>query len=161
MKRIVIFLISLALLTGCATATTNPLSTPSLDMPQKPTTSLDDNAPTGSIPHTYAPLPSDDQLKRGPAYVESVALLSMESNPVQYSITLKGNLPTPCNKLRMVYQEPDSQHRINLEVYSVTDPAKMCAEVLQPFEQNVSLGSFPTGHYTVWVNGKQMAEFDA
>jgi hypothetical protein len=32
--------------------------------------------------------------------------------------------------------------------------------LLTPQEMNISLGSFPAGHYTVWVNGQQVGEFD-
>jgi hypothetical protein len=93
--------------------------------------------------------------------VDSAEPISMESYPVQFAILLKGNLPTPCHELRAVYHEPDVENKINLEVYSVADPNAVCAQMLQPFEQNVYLGSFPQGHYTVWVNGKMVAEFDA
>jgi hypothetical protein len=37
----------------------------------------------------------------------------------------------------------------------------MCAEVLKPFEQDIDLGGFPAGHYTIFVNSQQVGEFDA
>jgi hypothetical protein len=32
--------------------------------------------------------------------------------------------------------------------------------MLRPFEQEINLGGFPAGHYTVFVNGKPVGEFD-
>jgi inhibitor of cysteine peptidase len=109
----------------------------------------------------YAPRAGDDALQRGNAYVNSADILTMESYPLQFAVVLKGDLPTPCNELRVAYNPPDAENKIQLEVYSVADPNAVCAQMLESFEQNVSLGSFPGGHYTVWVNGKQMGEFDA
>jgi hypothetical protein len=40
-------------------------------------------------------------------------------------------------------------------------PTKICDEMLKPFEQEIDLGSFPAGHYTVFVNGKPVGGFDA
>jgi hypothetical protein len=150
MKRLLIALLTLTLLAACAPTPT-----------QSPDTPVDSDTPPNGLPPIYAPRPGDDQLQRGEVYLDSVDLLTMESYPLQFSLILKGNLPTPCHEIRVVYNEPDADNRINLEVYSVTDPNGVCVQVLERFEQNVSLGSFPSGHYTIWVNGKQVAEFDA
>jgi hypothetical protein len=100
-------------------------------------------------------------LTRESVYLDSVDLLTMESNPLQFSLALAGNLPTPCNQLRVAVSPPNAENQILVDVYSLSTPGTICAEVLQPFSQNVPLGSFPAGHYTVWVNGRQMGEFDA
>lgn len=150
MKRLLIVLLVLVSMAACAPAPT-----------QSPDTPVDSGGSPNSLPPIYAPRPGDDQLTRGEVFIDSVEILAMESFPVQYAILLKGSLPTPCHEVRVVYNEPDSENKIKLEVYSVTDPNIACAQVLQPFEQNVYLGSFPSGHYTVWVNGEQVAEFDA
>jgi hypothetical protein len=63
--------------------------------------------------------------------------------------------------LRVVVTPPDKDSRIEVQVYSVTDPNTMCVEVLQPYEVNVPLGSFPAGHYTILINDQKVAEFDA
>lgn len=112
------------------------------------------------LPPIYAPRAGDEKLERAEVYLDSVDLLAMESYPPQFSLLLKGNLPTPCHQLRVEYREPDAQNRIMLEVYSLADPQAVCVQMLQPFEQSVYLGSFPAGHYTVWINGKQVSEFD-
>lgn len=85
----------------------------------------------------------------------------MESYPIQVMLTLQGSLPTPCNQLRVIAKPPDEQNRILVEVYSVIDPKKVCVQVLEPFEANIGLGSFPPGHYSVWANGEPIGEFNA
>jgi hypothetical protein len=32
---------------------------------------------------------------------------------------------------------------------------------LEPFEANIGLGSFPSGYYSVRVNGEMIGEFDS
>jgi hypothetical protein len=58
-------------------------------------------------------------------------------------------------------EEPDANNNIAVDVYSVVDPAVICIQVLQAFQASVNLGSFPSGHYTVTVNGELGGEFDA
>jgi hypothetical protein len=70
-------------------------------------------------------------------------------------------LPTPCNQLRGDISPPDSENKIVVDVYSVVEADAICAQVVEPFEENFPLGSFPAGHYTLWVNGELVAEFDA
>jgi hypothetical protein len=107
------------------------------------------------------PQPGDAGLSRGNVYLESTDLLILESYPIQFNLYLSGNLPTPCNQLRVQVNEPDAENRIYIEVYSVSDPNAMCVQVLEPFDTTISLGSFPTGHYTVFVNGEMIGEFDS
>ena len=150
MNRFFLTLILLALLTACA-----PTQAP---LPNLPVDS--DDSPNG-LPPIYAPRPGDDTLLRGNVYLDSTDLLAMESFPVQFSLLVKGNLPTPCHELRAVYYEPDADNKIKLEIYSVAKLDAVCVQMLQPFEQGIYLGSFPSGHYTVWVNEEKVAEFDS
>jgi len=115
----------------------------------------------GPINNAYLPEPGDVNFSRGNVFIDSSDLLIMESYPVQIALVLKGSLPTPCNQLRVVASPPDEQNRIQVEVYSVIDPAQLCIQVLEPLDVNVGLGSFPTGHYSVWVNGGLAGEFDS
>jgi hypothetical protein len=85
----------------------------------------------------------------------------MESFPPQFSLALSGELPTPCNQLRVDVMPPDGENKIVVDVYSLVSPDTMCADVIQPFSENIPLGSFPAGHYTIWINGEKVAEFDA
>lgn len=107
------------------------------------------------------PQPGDEQLTRGEAFVNESGLLIRESFPPQVALSISGDLPTPCHQLRVAIDVPDSDNRINITVYSVVDPEMACIQVLEPFEEMVDLGSFPSGHYSVWVNGEAAGEFDS
>lgn len=109
----------------------------------------------------FLPEPADSNFSRGEVFINSTDLLIMESYPIQVALVLKGELPTPCNHLRVIATPPDAQNRIDVEVYSVINPAETCIQVIEPFEANIMLGSFETGHYTVFVNGEMVGEFDA
>lgn len=117
--------------------------------------------PSDPPPHEFAPKPSDAGLLRGEVYLDSTDLLTLESHPLQFMLALNGSLPTPCHQLRVEVSPPDGANRINLEVYSVVKPDEICVQMLQSFEANIPLDSFPEGTYTLWVNGDQAAEFDA
>lgn len=144
MKKILLIIIFA--LTACSPALDEPINS---DDPVTPQAS------------DYLPIPEDSNLIRGVIYLDSADLLTMESFPLQFSLALKGNLPTPCHKLRVAANQPDADNKIIIEVYSVTDPNTACVLVLEPFEVNFPLGSFPEGNYTIWINGEQAAEFDA
>jgi hypothetical protein len=109
----------------------------------------------------YLPKPDDAFLTRGEAYIDSSDLLTLESYPLQFMLSLKGSTPTPCHQLRVLVNAPDVENKILVEVYSVTDPNKVCVQVLSPFEVNVPLGSFAPGYYVLLINGEQVAEFEA
>jgi len=110
----------------------------------------------------YGPQPGDANLERGEVFLDMTAskLLTTATQPHQASALLKGDLPTPCHQLRVIVSQPDASKNINLEVYSVVDPAVMCSDVLQPFEATISLGEYSSGHYSVFVNGQLLGEFD-
>jgi hypothetical protein len=79
---------------------------------------------------------------------------------VQVRLHLQGALPNPCHQLRVNPSQPDSQNRIQVEVYSVAETDKMCTEVLQPFNVLVPLENLPAGHYSIYINGELLKEFD-
>ena len=145
MKTLTLALLAALVLAGCAP-----------DGGDGPTNNL-----TPGVPPIYGPRAGDENLTRGEVFVDSVDILTMESYPLQFAAVLNGNLPTPCHQLRVVIREPDEQNAIRLEAYSLMDPADVCAQVLEPFEQNVYLGSFPAGHYSLWVNDDMVGEFDS
>ncbi|NJN78996.1 MAG: hypothetical protein HC797_00110 [Anaerolineales bacterium] len=147
----------LFLLTLSACGTTSTDTAVSYPNPSYPSPSY----PNSPVDSEYAPQPADATLIRSEAYVDSADLLTLESYPLQFMLSLKGNLPTPCHQLRIAVSAPDAENKIFVEVYSVTNPDKVCVQVLSPFEANYSLGSFPTGNYTLWVNGNQVAEFQS
>jgi hypothetical protein len=104
-------------------------------------------------------LPSDKALQPGPVYIEEASIVMKESYPVQVELVLTGNLPTPCHKLRVFTSEPDEDGHILVEAYTVTDPDRMCAQVLKPFTASVPLGDFTEGTFTFSVNDGFEGEF--
>jgi hypothetical protein len=151
--------IVMILLAGCGAV--SGTSTPAPDLPVSTTDSLPGN-PTEEPPvMPYAPQPEDNNLTRGNIFIEEKGLIIRESYPPQIALGLSGNLPNPCHQLRAVVSEPDAENKINVELYTMVDPNRMCTEVLKPFSQNIELGTFPGGHYSVWVNGGLAGEFDS
>jgi hypothetical protein len=111
----------------------------------------------------YDPQPGDASLTRGDVFLDlaNSQLLSLETYPIQVRAILRGNLSDPCHQLRVVVTPADAQNKINLDVYSVFDRSTACITVLQPFEASIPLGSFSGGHYSVYVNGQLLGEFDS
>jgi len=136
---------------------------PSQDTPENPNTPQAGNGTLqpGSSDNPYAPKSGDSTLQPGNVYLDSASLLTQGSAPVQNILNLKGNLPDPCHQLRISINPPDVKNQIQVEVYSVSDASQICVQILKPFEANVTLGRFPSGHYSVWVNEKKVAEFDS
>jgi len=141
------------------TAPTVPPATPTAD-PNAPVTAVPGGEATPA-PQLWDPQPSDQALEQGPAYIEGAEVLVLESFPVQIMLNLSGSLPTPCHQLRLTVAKPDAQNQIAVEVYSVVDPGQICTQNLAPFDVAVPLGSFPSGDYTILVNGTPMGEFTA
>jgi hypothetical protein len=121
------------------------------------------SAASTPVTGSFAPAAGDEKLDRGEAFVEMSAseLILAESAPQQVKLHLKGTLPNPCYQLRVNPAQPDYQKHIQVEVYSVTQPGKMCTEVLQDFNVIVPLENFSGGHYSVYINGELLGEFDA
>lgn len=107
------------------------------------------------------PLPGDGQTQIDSVFIESSELLTMESYPLQFSLVLSGYLPDPCHHLRYTVNPPDENNKINIEVYSIADSSNACIQVVAPFETAIPLGSYPSDHYTIYLNNKLMGEFDS
>ena len=124
------------------------------------------NPPEGTMPtsqpsvNPLAPKPGDESLTRSEVFLHEASLIIRESFPPQVSLTFRGDLPTPCHELRAILNPPDTENKIDVEAYSVVNPDVVCTQVLQSFEESMDLGTYPSGHYTVWVNGQIAGEFD-
>jgi hypothetical protein len=110
---------------------------------------------------SYSPNPGDSKFERGNIFISESGIILRESFPVQVVLGISGELPTPCHQLRALIAPPDAENRILVEAYSVVNPELNCIQVLKPFQEMIELGTFPGGHYTVWVNGAQVGEFDS
>lgn len=171
----IILLIGVLMMAACAPQSTiEPLpveTSPAVESPAVTSPapgSPDDTVVSPGGSETEAPSPApwqpsaqDKSLSQSEAFVTSTDILVLESFPPQYMLTIKGNLPTPCHQLRVEVGEPDAQNQIQVQVYSVVDPNLMCIQVLEPFEENIPLGSLPTGQYTVLVNGERSGQIEA
>jgi hypothetical protein len=111
----------------------------------------------------FEPQSGDASLSRGEVYLEldSSQLLIMESYPLQVLAILSGSLPDPCHRLRVAVTAADADNRINLEVYSLANSSESCAMVLEPFVASIPLGTYSGGHFSVYVNGELLGEFDS
>jgi hypothetical protein len=104
----------------------------------------------GATPTTEPPDAGD--MIHSEAFVDSVEFIYLESYPVQVRAMVAGNLPTPCHQVAWEVGEP-AEGRVVAEVYSLVDPGEMCAQVLEPFEVTLDVGSFESGDYTLELNG--------
>jgi hypothetical protein len=151
MRKFILMTTLIIMLTACA--------------PLTPVSSV--SAPTApAAPHNnYAPNSADSGLTRGEAYLDSSELSSrpsgVENFSRQFNLELTGNLPTPCHQLRVAIRPPDADKKVVVDVYTVTDPNAICIQMLAPFDANIPLGSYPSGHYYLIVKGNQVTEFDS
>lgn len=145
------------LITSCAPRL-EPTPGPDTAVTSPPVDSVPSSEPSAN---PFAPQSGDTDLTRGNVYINEASLIIRESFPPQISLILTGDLPTPCNQLRVQIGAPDPENKVMVDVYSVVDPNRVCAEVLKPFDESIDLGTFPTGHYTVQVNGEMAGEFDS
>lgn len=163
-KNIGIVMIALVfLLSACAPpASDEPTQTPTATQTTEPDgipgTS---NGDEGSNPSPLEPLPNEENMVRGNVFIDNLELLILESFPIQAALQIQGSLPTPCHNLRADVDWSESESRVDVDLYSLADSDAICVQVLEPFDTNISLGSFPEGEYTVWVNGEQVGEFTA
>jgi hypothetical protein len=153
-KSILLVLLAAAMLLSACGADTN------IDNPD-PNQPVDSDDPIPVEPGDGIGGTGDEGKVRGNAYVRDAQLVIMESYPVQVSLSVSGELPTPCNEFRYAIEQPDAENRIYVEVYSVVDPEELCIQVLESFSENISLPvqDLPDGTYSVYVNGELVGEF--
>ena len=150
MKTLSTLSILFLILTACA-------DLPATQDPDQPVVNEPGGTPRAD---PFSPQPGDAALAEGPVYIDTLELLTLESYPLQFVLVLKGNLPSPCHQLRLTVAPPDEAGRIAVRAYSLADPETACIAVLEPFEANLALGSFPPGHYQILINGEPGLEFD-
>lgn len=106
----------------------------------------------------YAPGKGDESLQRGEVYIDSLEIVMSNSFPPDYTLHVKGSLPTPCHQFRDVVDLPTADRKIYVQLYTVFDPDKVCAQSLEPLEASIPLGSYVRGSYTVVVNGQEVGK---
>lgn len=128
------------------------------ESPDNPVVSPGRPGEDGAPANPWDPQPGDKSLERGGVFINGKTLVTMESFPPQYMLSIEGDLPTPCNYLRVKVGEPDEQGQIKVEAYSVIDNSMACIQVLSPFIVNIPLGSFTDVTYTVLLNDEVVGE---
>ena len=111
----------------------------------------------------YAPQATDSAMMRGDVTIDSSSLSLTKSAPPQVMLNFAYFQPTPCNQLRVEMSGPDGQNRIDVTAYAVAEKDKPCAlmALATPLPASLNLGSFPSGHYSVWLNNVKVDEFDS
>jgi hypothetical protein len=111
----------------------------------------------------YTPQPGDSELMTGDITVDSSSVALAKSQPPQVMVNFAYFQPTPCYQLRVEVSGPDDQNQISLKAYAVAENDKPCnlMALATPLDASLNLGSFPSGHYIVALNGDQIGEFDS
>jgi hypothetical protein len=160
--KIKLLLLATALWMASCSPALEPVPDPSPLPPDSPVTSPPEGEPTAEpSADPFAPQPGDDNFSRGIVFIQEMNLLIRESFPPQIALTLSGELPTPCHQLRVKVNEPDTENRIDIEAYTIVNPDLACIQVVEPFNASIELGTFPSGHYSVWVNEELAGEFES
>jgi hypothetical protein len=98
-------------------------------------------------------------MTRGDFTIASASLQASPDYPGQTDLIASGSLPTTCHQPRVKLNPPDAQNKITVEAYSVIEKDKACAQTVQPFEGRLAtLGGYPSGKYSVVVNGLSAGE---
>ncbi len=99
----------------------------------------------------------DEKLQRANIMLSEVGVVFLEGQG-QWILSVSGSLPTPCHKFWADVLEPNKDNEINIDVYSLVDPSAACIQVIQDFSEQVALGSYAEGTFSVWVNGEKVGE---
>lgn len=155
-KMLLITWIVAGLILGACAGSAGTPGTPPSETPAPDT-------PVGSGEVTPEPTEPPAEGPRGQAYVEGTELRIMESYPIQVDLHVEGNLPTPCHRFDSQVEVDREAGRIDVQIFSrePTDEDLNCIQRLEPFEENVRLGSFEGGSFDVYVNGEMVGSFDA
>jgi hypothetical protein len=166
MRKIIPFLVVVALLAACGGAelgsggdTTTTSTTVSPDQPVDSGGSdqpISEPGPVGSIPE---PRPPIDGSVNGDVSITKADLLIMESYPIQVSLQVEGEKPTPCHEI--FWTVDDDGETIQITMISQVNSDQSCAQVISPFAIAVPLGSWAEESREVVLNGESVGSFDS
>jgi hypothetical protein len=103
-----------------------------------------------------ASLAADD--RQDPVYVASTEIVYLESVPVEVELLVTGDLPSPCHETD--WDVSEAATRVEVTMWSTSDPAAFCAAVLEPFEVSVPLGSYDSADLEVTLNGAMVGRIE-
>ena len=110
----------------------------------------------------FEPQAGDNAMALSDVLVNS-AFLNLEQPQESVLLGFSFYKEAACDQLRVSVSQPDAKNQINVSVYAVREKDKPCtlANLRAPIQTNVILGSYPKGHYSVYVNGTKAGEFDS
>lgn len=155
--------VALAVLVSACGAVDTGRSVPATTAPGDPITTLPDSGPSPTDPGTtlpdLGPTPGEPSTTHpngivGPVFIDSTEILYLESFPVQVRLLVRGSLPTPCHEAQWAVE--DEGWAIDVELWSVVLLGQVCAQVLEPFEVSIPLGSYESATTLVLLNGEQI-----
>lgn len=89
--------------------------------------------------------------------VEVVITRSSGSDSGVVSVTVSGELPDGCSFPRDIAVRTDIlTNTVTITITEQRDPDAMCTQVITPYTEDINLGSFGTGTYTLTVNGVEV-----
>ena len=94
----------------------------------------------------------------GPVFVDETGLLVAESFPMQLSLTVVGNLPTPCHEPQ--WEVVETSEGIFEVTLSSVSTGEECIQVLEPVELRIPLGTSEGGPIEVLLNGEVVQTAD-
>lgn len=94
-----------------------------------------------------APSPAE----RGPVYINSYEVLGADTADA-IIVKISGDLPTSCSQFNVIADMSDASNRINLIAYTVEPSGQMCAQMMSPFEHQVTISGLRTGSYDIYLN---------
>ena len=112
--------------------------------------------PPGEVPN---PRPPIDGNIDGEVSIDSTDLLIMESFPIQVSLWVEGEKPTPCHEIFWIAE--DTGDAIEIDMISQVASDQSCAQVIEPFMISVPLGSWADESRIVVLNGEKVGSFDS
>jgi hypothetical protein len=99
----------------------------------------------------YSAKPGDEKLTRGTVIVDGITATALASGR-ETMLAIKGALPSPCHELRLALPPiGGGAAAFPIEAWSVFDPHRVCAQVLQPFSAEIAV---PAGRSDITVNGQ-------
>ena len=166
MKYVTIFLWLSFFLGGCGTLLeqgTAPIAAPTLVATSLPEQESDGKQPTAPA-EVESPPPTEETFLRDTIFLDKAEIRSNPDQPGLVFLHVEGQLPTPCHQFGSQICPSCAQNFPNLivvNVYSIIETGRVCRGPTTPFEQDIPLGVYTDGVYSVAVNGQHVGTFDA
>ena len=101
-------------------------------------------------PGSSSPGPATPVTK-APLQIETVDVKVGSGTPAQVSARVMGHIPDACTRALPPKVTRDGKS-ITVEILGQRPQGVFCAQIVQPYEQTVSLGNLPAGQYSLRVN---------